>query len=80
MPEIFTFNSVRLVVGELDFIPLYLRIRGAVGALQCIRNDLPLVTFLSVIMYVCLNKMLAVSTLLCMQTPIGYYPVGTYTV
>jgi len=80
MPEILAFSCGRLVVGELDFFPFYLRFRGAVGSLQCIRNDLPLVTFLSVIMYVCLNNMLAVSTLLCTQTPVGCYPVSTYTV
>ena len=80
MPEILTFSCGRLVVGEVNFSPFYLCIRGAVGSLQCSRDDLPLVTFLSVIMYVCLNNMLAVSALLCTQTPVGYYPVSTYTV
>ena len=65
---------------EFFFSPFYLRIRDAVGSLQCIRNVLPLVTFLSVIMYVCLNNMLAVSTLLCTQTPVGHYPLSAYTV
>jgi hypothetical protein len=80
MPEIFTFSCGRLVVGELDFFAFYLRVRGAVGSLHCIRNDLPLVTFLSAIKYVCLNNTLAVSTLLCTQTPVGYYPVSNNTV
>jgi hypothetical protein len=56
MPEILTFSCDRLVVGELDFSPFYLRIRAAVGSLKCIRNDLPLVTFLNVIIYVCMLK------------------------
>jgi hypothetical protein len=80
MPEILTFSCGHLVVGELNFFAFYLHIRGAVGSLQCIRKDLPLVTFLSVIKYVCLNNMLAVCTLLFTQTPVGYYPVSTNTV
>jgi hypothetical protein len=80
MPEILTFSCDCLVVGELGLFPFYLQICGAVDPLQCIRNDVPLVAFLSVIMFVCLHNTLAVSTLLCTQTPVGHYPVSTYTV